>query len=97
MQGNDIKRIIDEASRSGVAIELNAHPYRLDIDGRLCKYAKEKGVKIAIDPDAPQEEGLKDTYYGVGIGRKGWLESGDILNAMDFGEIKTFLERKKPF
>jgi len=51
----DIKRIIDEASRSGVAIKLNAHPYRLDIDWRLCKYAKEKGVKIAIDPDAPQE------------------------------------------
>ena len=93
----DMKRIIDEASRSGVAIELNAHPYRLDIDWRLCKYAKEKGVKIAINPDAHEEEGLKDTYYGVGIGRKGWLEPGDILNAVDFGEMKTFLEWRKPF
>ncbi|MGZ3525251.1 MAG: hypothetical protein ACXU9L_10710 [Thermodesulfobacteriota bacterium] len=80
----DMKRIIDEASRSGVAIELNAHPYRLDIDWRLCKYAKEKGSKIAINPGAHEEEGLKDTYYGVGFGRKGWLEPGDILNAMDF-------------
>jgi DNA polymerase (family 10) len=93
----DMKRIIDEASRSGVAIELNAHPYRLDIDWRLCKYSKEKGVKIAINPDAHEEEGLKDTYYGVAIGQKGWLEPGAILNDMDFGEIKTFLERKKPF
>jgi DNA polymerase (family 10) len=92
----DMMRIIDEASRSGVAIELNAHPYRLDIDWRLCKYAKEKGVKIAINPDAHEEKGLKDTYYGVGIGRKGWLEPGDILNAMDFGEMKAFLERRKP-
>ncbi len=92
----DMMRIIDEASRSGVAIELNAHPYRLDMDWRLCKYAKEKGVKIAINPDAHDEEGLKDTYYGVGIGRKGWLEPGDILNAMDFGGMKAFLERRKP-
>jgi len=92
----DMMRIIDEASRSGVAIELNTHPYRLDLDWRWCKYAKEKGVKIAMNPDAHDEEGLKDTFYGVGIGRKGWLEPGDILNAMDFQEIKTFLERRKP-
>ena len=92
----DMMPIIDEASRSGVAIELNAHPYRLDIDWRLCKYAKEKGVKIAINPDAHEEEGLKDTYYGVGIGRKGWLEPESILNAMDFEEMKAFLERRKP-
>ncbi len=92
----DMMRIVDEASRSGVAIELNAHPYRLDIDWRICKYAKEKGVKIAINPDAHEEGGLKDTYYGVGIGRKGWLEPGDILNAMDFGEMKGFLDRRKP-
>jgi DNA polymerase (family 10) len=92
----DMTRIINEASRSGVAIELNAHPYRLDIDWRLCKYAKEKGVKIAINPDAHEEGGLKDTYYGVGIGRKGWLEPGDILNAMDLEKIKAFLERRKP-
>jgi DNA polymerase (family 10) len=91
----DMMRVIDEASRSGVAIELNAHPYRLDIDWRLCKYAKEKGVKIAINPDAHDEKGLKDTYYGVGIGRKGWLEPGDILNAMDVAEIKAFLEQRR--
>ena len=92
----DMMRIIDEAGRSGVAIELNAHPHRLDIDWRLCKYAKEKGVKIAINPDAHEEEGLKDTYFGVGIGRKGWLEPGDILNSMDLMEMKAFLERRKP-
>jgi DNA polymerase (family 10) len=92
----DMMHVIDEASRSGVSIELNAHPYRLDIDWRLCKYAKEKGIKIAINPDAHDEEGLKDTYYGVGIGRKGWLEPGDVLNTMDLDEMKGFLERRKP-
>ncbi len=76
--------------------DRHSHPYRLDIDWRLCKYAKEKGVRIAINPDAHKETGLKDTFYGVGIGRKGWLEPGDILNAMDLGEMKAFLERRKP-
>ena len=84
-----------ELDNRGVAIELNAHPYRLDIDWRLCKYAKEKGVKIAINPDAHDEEGLKDTYFGVGIARKGWLEPEDILNTMDLEEMKNFLERRK--
>jgi len=87
-------RVIDEAARSGVAIELNAHPFRLDIDWRLCKYAKGKGVKIAINPDAHEEEGLKDTYFGVGIGRKGWLEPRDILNTMNLDEMKAFLKRR---
>ncbi len=91
----DMIRIIDEAAKSGVAIELNAHPYRLDIDWRLCKYAKEKGVKIAINPDAHEGRGLKDTYFGVGIARKGWLEPEDILNTMDLEEMKNFLERRK--
>jgi DNA polymerase (family 10) len=91
----DMIRLIDEASRTGAVIELNAHPFRLDIDWRLCKYAKEKGVKIAINPDAHEEAGLKDTYFGVGSARKGWLESGDILNTMDLEEMKDFLKRRK--
>lgn len=91
----DMIRLIDEASRSGVTIELNAHPFRLDIDWRLCKYAKEKGVKIIINPDAHEEEGLKDICFGVGIARKGWLEPGDVLNTMDLEEMKDFLKRRK--
>ena len=92
----DMMRIIEEANRFEVAIELNAHLYRLDIDWRLCNYAKEKGAKIIIHPDAPEEDGLKDTYHGVGIGRKGWLKPGDILNAMSLEEMKAFLQRRKP-
>ena len=90
-------RIIDEAARSELTVELNAHPYRLDIDWRLCKYAKEKGTKIAVNSDVHDKEGLKDTYFGVGIGRKGWLEFGDILNAMDLAEMNAYSERRRPF
>jgi len=91
----DMFRIIDEASREGVAIELNAHPFRLDIDWRLCKYAKERGVKIAINPDTHDKEGMTDTYFGVGIARKGWLEPVDVLNTMSLEEISFFLERRR--
>jgi DNA polymerase (family 10) len=60
---------------------------RLDLDWRLCRYAKEKGVTIAINPDAHNIEGLRDVYYGVGIARKGWLEKRDILNAQGLGGV----------
>jgi DNA polymerase (family 10) len=63
----------------------------------IVQICEEKRVEIAINAAAHEEEGLKDTYYGVGIGRKGWLEPGAIFTAMDFGEIKTFLDRRKPF
>jgi len=90
----EMTRIIDEAAKTGVAIELNAHPYRLDIDWRLCRYAKGKRVKIVINPDAHDEEGLKHTTFGVGIARKGWLEPNDILNTLDLEQMKTFLQER---
>jgi DNA polymerase (family X) len=65
----------------------------LDIDWRLCKYAKEKGVKIAINPEAHEKEELRDME--LELDEKGWLEPGDILNAMDLEETKAFLEKRK--
>lgn len=91
----DMDRLIEEAARSGVAIELNAHPFRLDIDWRLCKRAKEKGVRFMINPDAHDEDGLKHTYFGVGIARKGWLEAKDILNTFPLEQMKVFLQERK--
>ena len=92
----DMERIIDEAAKANVAIELNAHPFRLDIDWRWCKLAKDKGVRIAINPDAHDAEGLRDTSFGIGIARKGWLEPGDILNTLDAEGMRAFLKGRKP-
>ena len=69
------------------AVELNSSPYRLDLDWRLCKYAKELGVPVSINPDAHDVRGLRDVYYGVEIARKGWLEKNDILNSRGVGDI----------
>ncbi|MBM7614870.1 DNA polymerase/3'-5' exonuclease PolX [Alkaliphilus hydrothermalis] len=88
----DIEEIIQACADNHVAIEINSNPHRLDLDWRLCRYAKEKGVKLVIEPDAHRIEGLDDVMYGVGIARKGWLESEDVINTM---EIEEVLERFK--
>jgi len=84
----DLHKVIDAAAEKGVVIELNAHPYRFDLDWRYCKYAKEHGVKVSINPDAHHTGDLSNVAYGVGIARKGWLTSRDVLNTMTLGEIK---------
>jgi len=69
------------------AIELNASPYRLDLDWRLCKHAKGLGVPVAINPDAHSVRGLSDIAYGVMTARKGWLEPQDTLNSLSGADL----------
>jgi DNA polymerase (family 10) len=91
----DMRTIIDAAARTGTIIELNASPYRLDIDWRYMKYAKEKGVMISINPDAHAAAGLAEIFYGIGIARKGWQEKKDILNTRTAAEIVELLKQRK--
>ena len=87
----DMKRIIDEASNNNVIIELNANPYRLDIDWREIRNAFGKDVKICINPDAHNLEGIGHIKYGIGIARKGWSIPGNVINTLAYEDImKTF-------
>jgi len=88
----DMIQVINAASDYGKSIEINAHPLRLDLDWRLCKYAKEKGVMIAINPDAHNVEGLGDVSYGVGIARKGWLEKRNVLNTRGLTGVLEYFQ-----
>jgi DNA polymerase (family X) len=90
----NMNEIIDVAADYGKAIEINSHPMRLDLDWRYVKYAKEKGVRIFINPDAHHVDGLSDVQYGVGIARKGWLEAKDVVNTWPTRQVIHFLERK---
>ena len=76
----DMDAVLEKAGALGVAVELNADPHRLDIDWRLCRIAKERGVQVEIGPDAHAPHGLDNVEFGIGIARKGWLEAGDVLN-----------------
>ena len=72
-------------------VEINASPYRLDLDWRYCRYAKEQGVPISINPDAHSTQGLKDVWFGAQIARKGWLEQNDIINCRSGAELEQLL------
>ena len=91
----DMRTIIDAAAEYNVIIELNASPYRLDIDWRHLRYAKEKGVLISINPDAHSAGGLIEVLYGIGIARKGWQEKKDILNTRTILDIKDIFKNKR--
>jgi DNA polymerase (family 10) len=91
----NITMIIDAASELYVDLEINASPFRLDLEWQNCRYAKEKGVKMFINPDAHSVEGLYEYKYGVNIARKGWLEKEDIVNTLKTPEIQAYLHNKK--
>ena len=91
----DMYKIIDAAAEYDVVVELNASPHRFDIDWRFCKYAKEKGVLISINPDAHSIDGINDMKYGIGIAHKGWLESGNIFNALSLNEVEQFFKKRR--
>ena len=83
----DHKKVIDACAANGVSIELNAHPYRLDIDWRWIPYCREKGVMISINPDAHHKDGLKDMQWGVVAARKGRLTREGCLNALSLDAL----------
>ncbi len=91
----DIPAVIEAAAATGTIIELNASPYRLDMDWRWWQLAKEKGVKCAINPDAHHTSGLQYLWFGVALARKGWLEKSDVVNCLPLAKIRMELQRKR--
>ncbi len=91
----DHRRIIDACAANGVVIELNADPYRLDVDWRWIPYCLEKGVLIAINPDAHSPGGLLNMRYGVDVARKGGLTREMTFNALGREEISAYLAQRK--
>lgn len=89
-------RTMGEMNENGIfkAIELNASPYRLDLDWRLCKFAKMCGVPVSINPDAHDLMGLRDVRFGTYIARKGWLEKSDVLNTKSSEEVATLFSKR---
>jgi DNA polymerase (family 10) len=88
----DMKRIIDAAKEHDKIIEVNANPHRLDLDWRLCRYARSRGVKVSINPDAHATEGLADVPYGVNVARKGGLTASDVINTRGPDEILSAMK-----
>ncbi|MGD0016684.1 MAG: DNA polymerase/3'-5' exonuclease PolX [Verrucomicrobiia bacterium] len=84
--------VIETAAKHRKIIELNAHPYRLDMDWRFWKRAKELGVRCAINPDAHSVPDLQYLAIGIGIARKGWLTKADVVNCLSLKEVEKALK-----
>jgi DNA polymerase (family X) len=91
----DLEAVIDAAAAHGVCIEINAHPSRLDLDWRLLHRARDKGIKIPVNPDAHVLAGLDDMRYGIGVARKGWLRREDVLNTLTSEEIQAYFKSRR--
>lgn len=78
----DMDAVIAKAAATGVAIEINADPHRLDLDWRLLRQARAAGLRISIGADAHNLAGIRNVEYGVAIARKGWLTREDLLNSL---------------
>ncbi len=91
----DHRAIIRACQEHEVAIELNANPYRLDIDWRWIREATEAGVLIAINPDAHHVDELAYMHWGVRVARKGWLTPEMCLNARSLPDLLHWLHTRK--
>ncbi|MFT4032726.1 MAG: DNA polymerase/3'-5' exonuclease PolX, partial [Siphonobacter sp.] len=87
--------LIDACAANGVVLELNASPYRLDVDWRWIPYALDKGVLISINPDAHEMDGYLDMHYGIAVARKGGLTRSMTFNALGKEEMAAYLTKRK--
>ncbi|MGH9663568.1 MAG: DNA polymerase/3'-5' exonuclease PolX, partial [Bryobacteraceae bacterium] len=89
----DFERIAAEAARRGILMEINSSPERLDLNAPLIRIAKSKGVKFVISTDAHHPKHLANMRYGVVTARRGWLETGDILNTLPLERFERLLQK----
>ncbi|MBC8154798.1 MAG: DNA polymerase/3'-5' exonuclease PolX, partial [Bacteroidetes bacterium] len=87
----DHRAVIDACAEHNVVIEINASPYRLDIDWQWIDYAMAQGVMLSINPDAHKLAGLLDMRYGVDVARKGGLTKAMTFNALSLNDMATYL------
>jgi len=91
----DHKAIIEACAEHDVIIEINANPWRLDLDWRWVHYAIEAGITLSVNPDAHETEGFKDMYYGIQGGRKGGVTKEKTFNCRSLKEIENYFKSKK--
>lgn len=82
-------------AKHDVVVEINAHPWRLDLDWRWHQAALEFGCMMSINPDAHSIPELDHMHWGVVMARKGGVPAGRVLNAMPLPEITRYLRQKR--
>jgi DNA polymerase (family 10) len=83
----NVHAVIDACAETGTWIELNCNPYRMDLDWRHWSYARNKGVKCVINPDAHRNVHAGFLRLGASVARKGWLEKADVMNTLSLKSL----------
>jgi DNA polymerase (family 10) len=83
----DLEKVLEEAAKRKVALELNAYPDRLDLNEFYLKQAKALGIRISLGTDSHFAGGLEMMRFGVGIARRAWLEKSDLLNCLSYRQL----------
>ena len=90
----DLAEVFATAARTGTAIEINAHPARLDLDSGNCRLAAEAGVMVAIGTDTHVLPELENMIYGIGTARRGWLSKENVLNTRTCRQLISIIKKK---
>jgi DNA polymerase (family 10) len=90
----DFDRVVTEAVRRGVWLEINASPERLDLHGALVRTAKSRGARFTIATDAHHPKHLASMRYGVLTARRGWLGPADVMNTRSAAEFEQALKTR---
>ncbi len=91
----DMEAVLQAAAKSGVAMEINASPYRLDLDDKYARRAKELGVKISINTDSHSAKDMEAMSFGVAIAKRAWLTPQDVINTWSDEKLLAWLKDKK--
>jgi DNA polymerase (family 10) len=91
----DVEKVLRACARHCVAVEINAHPWRLDLDWRWHQAALDFGCMMSINPDAHSIRELDHMHWGVEMARKGGVPPDRVLNAMTLPEITRYLRQKR--
>jgi DNA polymerase (family 10) len=93
--GVDLDAVSEKAAATGVALEINADPHRLDLDWRVLRRVREAGAGVSIGADAHNAAGIHNVDYGVAMARKGWLGPDDVLNAQPLERFLASAARRR--
>jgi DNA polymerase (family 10) len=90
----DVAAVAKAAAKHGVALEINAHPYRLDLRDDHVRWAAEHGVHFVISTDAHSVAELDNMHFGVATAQRGWAPPDRVINTWSWERMKAFLEKK---
>ena len=91
----DLEQVIAAAKKHDVRMELNASPYRLDLNSYWLRVARQAGVGFVISTDSHQTRGFESMRYGIATARRAWLTKDDVLNTLPLTKLLAELQRKK--